>query len=440
MDKFADVLGRAGAWAGQNKYLSAVKNAFQTYMPLTIAGAVAVLWGNVLVNDNSGLGAFWDGIMALQFLNPAFAAIQNATIGVITIGVTFGIAQEIGVSNGQKGYFTGLLAVSGLIAVTNLENGVDMSALGATGLFTGMFVAFLSSILFCWLRKLDGLKIKMPDTVPPGVARAFEELIPACIVMIIIAFVGLGARFATGATLVRGEIGSGGYAFEGGKYLNEIIASVVQEPLMGVGQSIPGVIIINVLIMLFWLVGIHGNNMLASVKEALWTPLLLENNDAYVANETPKNIVNMGFNQMFGEFGGSGVTIGLVIAIFIFSRREDNRAVATISIVPGLFNINETVTFGIPLVLNPVLGIPFVLAPVLCVLTGYVLTMIGFCPKVVIPSVWTTPPLVFGFVFTGGNIMGAVSQLIVLVLSVVIYAPFLIVYERQQNKEAAQAA
>ena len=99
MDKMADVLGRAGAWCGQNKYLSAIKNAFQNFMPLTIAGAIGVLWCNVLVNETTGLGMFFKPIMALDFLNPAFQAVNFCTISCITVGITLGIAQEIGVWN-----------------------------------------------------------------------------------------------------------------------------------------------------------------------------------------------------------------------------------------------------------------------------------------------------------------------------------------------------
>ena len=107
--------------------------------------------------------------------------------------------------------------------------------------------------------------------------------------------------------------------------------------------------------------------MVAAVKEPIFRPLLYANTAAYTAGAAQKDIpyvMNLTMLQMFGEFGGSGVTIGLVLAILIFSKREDNRTIAGISIVPGLFNINETMTFGIPLVLNPILDIPFILAPV----------------------------------------------------------------------------
>ena len=184
--------------------------------------------------------------------------------------------------------------------------------------------------------------------------------------------------------------------------------------------------------------------MLSAVKEALFTPLMLENIETFSKTNDAKSdelhIFAMAWLQMFGEFGGSGVTIGLVISILVFSKREDNRTIAGISLVPGLFNINETVTFGIPMVLNPILGIPFVFAPIATLAVGYILTVIGFCPKAVINTPWTTPPILHGFLTTGANIMGAVSQAIAIVASILIYAPFLIAYERYQNKQAAEAA
>ena len=150
--------------------------------------------------------------------------------------------------------------------------------------------------------------------------------------------------------------------------------------------------------------------------------------------------MNVTMMSMFAEWGGAGVTLSLIIAIFIFSKREDNRAIATLSIVPGLFNINETMTFGIPLVLNPILGIPFILAPVVCIFVGWLLVTIHFCPYIVLEVPWTMPPILLGFLATGGSIMGAISQIIVIVVATLIYIPFLLVYENYQNKQASQAS
>ncbi|EEF92448.1 PTS sugar transporter subunit IIC [Catenibacterium mitsuokai] len=465
MDAFADKLGRVGAWCGQNKYLNAIKNGFQNFMPATISGAVGVLWTNVLVNSSTGLGAIWKPIMALEVLNPIFAAMQYATISCITIGVTMLVASEIAEANGETGAYpavlgfilwmmvtptsfaakdlgasyidakgishgfslgqfinvTGEAAKHKITADSFSYSGIMSSYTGATGLFTGLIVAIVGMELYNMFRKNDALKIKMPEQVPPGVARAFEVLIPTCLTAIVVGAVGLVCQLATGAEL------------------NALIYNVIQKPLQNIiGNNLVAVCIMYVIIMLFWCVGIHGNNMVAAVKEPIFRPLLYANTAAYTAHHEIPYVMNLTMIQMFAEFGGSGVTIGLVIAILIFSKREDNRTIAGISIVPGLFNINETMTFGIPLVLNPILDIPFILAPVVTVIIGYILVSSGFCPKIVLEVPWTMPPVLFGFVATGGKPMGAVAQLIVLAVSVLVYIPFLIAYEKFQAKQAAE--
>ena len=463
MDAFADKLGRVGAWCGQNKYLNAIKNGFQNFMPATISGAVGVLWTNVLVNSSTGLGAIWKPIMALEVLNPIFAAMQYATISCITIGVTMLVASEIAEANGETGAYpavlgfilwmmvtptsfaakdlgasyidakgishgfslgqfinvTGEAAKHKITADSFSYSGIMSSYTGATGLFTGLIVAIVGMELYNMFRKNDALKIKMPEQVPPGVARAFEVLIPTCLTAIVVGAVGLVCQLATGAEL------------------NALIYNVIQKPLQNIiGNNLVAVCIMYVIIMLFWCVGIHGNNMVAAVKEPIFRPLLYANTAAYTAHHEIPYVMNLTMIQMFAEFGGSGVTIGLVIAILIFSKREDNRTIAGISIVPGLFNINETMTFGIPLVLNPILDIPFIIAPVATLVVGYLLVTSGFCPKIVLEVPWTMPPVFLGFLATGGSPMGALSQLIVIALSVVIYTPFLIAYEKYQAKQS----
>ena len=251
----------------------------------------------------------------------------------------------------------------------------------------------------------------MPDQVPPDVSRAFEVLVPATLTLIITACIGSA------------------YYNIIGLYLNDIIKNSIQDPLGSLGATVPGFIILYLVIMLFWLVGIHGNNMVSAVKESIFTPLALENVEKFNRGEKTTNIINMYAIQMWGEIGGSGCTLGLVIAIFIFSKREDNKAIASLSLIPGLFEINETVTFGIP----------FVLTSIVLEIVGYVLTVIGFCPVACLTVPWTCPPLIFGFLATGANIMGAVTQAILIAISVVIYTPFLISYEKYQNKQAVEA-
>ena len=477
MDTFADRLGRIGAWFGQNKYLGAIKNAFQNFMPATIAGAVGVLWTNVLVNDTvvqgnaQGLGGIFKPIMVLAPINTVFAAISFCTISCISVGVVMLVAQEIGEANGETGAFPAVLGFIawGVVtptahAVTTLASSLTDSAgnaiaigdvltkggvadlskvgtftgfgadyLGATGLFTALIVGIVALEIYNAFRKMDSLKIKMPEQVPPGVSRAFEVLIPTFSTLVVVGLIGWLVQITSG------------------QYVNDLIKTAIQQPLLNIiGDNIVAVMFMYVLISLFWLVGIHGNNMLSAVKEPIFRPMLYANTALFTEGKTialtPEikahgyYTMNLTMMQMFAEWGGSGVTLGLVIAIFIFSKREDNRAIATLSIVPGLFNINETVTFGIPLVLNPILGIPFILAPVVCIFFGWLLVTIHFCPYIVLEVPWTMPPILLGFLATGGSIMGAISQIIVIVVATLIYIPFLLVYENYQNKQASQAS
>lgn len=418
MDKLTDGLGHLGAWAGSNKYLSALKNAFQAYMPATIAGAFAVLVNNVIISDTSGLGLVFPQIMALAPIKPIFDAVQYATLNFISIGIIFLLANELAISNGFKTLFPAVVAVLSFVTVSDLSTGALTSAYtGTTGLFTGIFIALLSISILTWLSSVKALKIKMPDTVPTGVSAAFEVLFPAILTIVIVSTIGFISKSLAGS------------------YINELIYNAVQSPLQGLSGTLPGVLVIMLIAQIFWCVGIHGNNLVAAVKEPLLLPLVLENMEAVKNGVTPPNIISLTFSQVFMEYTGSGTTIGLIIAIFLFSKRADNKTVAKISLSPALFNINETVTFGIPVVMNPILAIPFIITPLVSGSIAYFLTAIGFCEKIVLNVPWTTPPLLNSFLATGGSWTGVVTQLICMTAVTLIYIPFFLIYEKEQNKE-----
>lgn len=452
MDVIGDVLSRAGAWCSQNKYLGAIRNAFQNYMPLTITGAFGVIWTNVLINKQTGLASLIPSLMVLDVLNPIFQAISFATISCITLGITMLVAQEIGQANGEQGAYPAVLGLilfmivtpttyqvfskSGkfaLVATTQSANmakaaktfgsslgtfvAINEQYTGANGLFTGLIVGIVGLEIYNFYRKKEVLRISMPEQIPPGITRSFEVLIPTVLTCFTVGLISLFVQILSGSDM------------------NALIYSTLQLPLEHIiGDNLLAVCILYMITMLFWCVGIHGNNLVSAIKEPIFRTLLYTNMAAYKNGQAIPHIFNLTFLQMFGEFGGSGCTIGLLIAIMIFSKREDNRTIAGISFAPALFNINETVTFGIPLVLNPILDLPFIFAPVLCIITGYILTVIGFCPRVVVEVPWTTPPLIMGFLATGGSWRGAVSQLIVIAVATLVYLPFLLIYERTQER------
>ena len=433
METFQNILMKIGIFAGENKYLSSIKNAFQTFMPFIIIGAIGVLWSNVICNDQTGLGAIVPGIMNLSFLNPAFNALNFATIGCITIPITFLIGAELGAKENDNIMFSGLLAVVALLTVTQSSmdifkdgklvesvSGIFSASLGSQGLFTGMVVGIITVELFFVLFKFDRLKIKLPEQVPPQIAKSFEYLIPAFITVLIISLIGLAINIWTGA------------------YLNDLIFNIVQQPLLHIGGSLPGVLTLMFISLVFWAIGLHGDNMIGGVFNPILTTLGVQNLEAVQAGLEPTNIVNNTFHRAFFATGGTGCMLGLTIAMLLICKRPENQSIAKLALVPELFNIGEVSMFGVPIVLNPTLVIPFIIAPLVTVIFGYVLTMLHICPVMYVDLPWTMPPLIISFLGSGGNIMGPVCQLLGIILSALVYLPFVKIYEKQQAQLASE--
>ena len=429
MEKMQDTLSKVGEWSASNKYLVAIKNAFEKYMPLIIIGAIAVLWTNVIVNDQTGLGALWKPIMNLSFLNPAFNAINFCTMGIIALGITFLVGYELAKNYKFSSSFCGFLSVVAWVSmlnttqtIVNVEketvsvSGLFSGVLGTDGLFTGMIIAIVTVELFRALYSIDWLKIKLPDQVPEGVARSFEYLLPAFVLLLITSMLSLVIQNVSGG------------------YINDLIFNLIQKPLTYVGGSLPGILCLTLISGLFWSVGLHGDNMIAGVVQPITLTLMLENTTAVEAGKAATNIVNWSFYRTFLATGGTGMVLGLTLAIFLVSKRADNRAIAKVAIIPNLFNIGEINMFGVPVVLNPFLIIPFILAPIVSITFGYIMTYIGFCPVMYVTMPWTMPPFLMGFLAAGGNIMAGITQLLAIALSVVIYIPFVKMYEKNQNQ------
>ena len=462
MNKLVDVLSWVALKCTQNKYLNAIKNTFQNYMPISLAGAVGIFWINVLVNDQGGLGTVFPLIMDLKIFNPIFEALNYAAISCISIIIVLLLSSEIAKANGDYDIYpvivsficwlivtphtidglhinlllhtdSGAIVHTKLSAFVHIPNYIgitlkDFTAQGIgsiytslSGLFTAMFVAIIATELYHLLRNCDCLLIKLPSQVSTNQVLSFMNIVPTFLTCLIMSSISYLCILSTGHTL------------------NTNIYNLIQLPLqLMAGDNLIAVLVLYFIILLFWTVGFHGKNLMLPIVESLYRPLLYINMAAFNAGLRGKDIpyvFNSTMFQMFGEVGGSGCTLGVVIYILIFSQRHDNRLIANISLFPSLANINETVIFGMPIVLNPLLDIPFILAPLICLTVGYFLIQIGFCPHVIMEEPWVMPPILMGFLVTGGSIYGAISHLICIFISVLVYAPFIYIYERKQKKE-----
>ena len=406
------------------KHIYAIKTAFTTLMPVIITGAFCTLIVNVVCStETTGISlAKVQGFSWLEMFTDLFNAANYATLNFFTIAAVVLIGLELGVKNGIKGFMTGIVAVCSFVAClsTNIvatvgEESITVAGIAkdytaSKGLFLGMIIALLSVELFTKLCKSKYLKINMPDSVPSNVTSSFNNLFPFALTIIIFA--------AINYTVVQ----------LAGLSLYDIIYTFIQKPLQAVVQGLAAQI--------FWCVGIHGNQIIKPVRDPLLNAAILANTDIVANpnyNPADLNIISMSFWDTYGNIGGSGCVVGLLIACLVFSKREDYKQVAKLSIAPNIFNISETLHFGLPIMLNPLLMIPFIITPLATMAFGYFMTIIGFSDILVYAFPWTTPPFINAWIASGGSIGTVITQALCIVISIAIYTPFVIIANKQKD-------
>lgn len=290
---------------------------------------------------------------------------------------------------------------------------IPMGNLGAGGMFIGMLSAIIAVEIYRWSME-KGIKISMPEQVPPSVARSFEALIPTLIVLLLVSTITMWLEID-----VHGLVG-------------QIVA-----PLVSATDTLPSVLGLEFLAMLFWSFGIHGWNIVGTIARPLWLVLLDENTAAYAAGGAIENIAAEPFYQWFVNIGGSGGTIGLAILLAFFSKSAYLKSLGKTSFVPALFNINEPIIFGTPIVLNPVIMIPFIVAPLIMATIAWFATTLGLVNPVVVLAPWTLPGPIGAYFATGGDWRAAVLSAILIALSVVMYYPFFKIYDNNLLAEEA---
>ena len=404
------------------RHVCAVRDAFILSFPLTMAGSLMVLLNSVFLSADG----FMFKILQFDKLFPnivkyqaVFAPVVKGSADIFSILIVFLIARNLAKSLKGDDLLTGLTAISVYFIIYpdyfNNEgvNYITTKYTGAQGLFVAILVGLLVGELMSRLSNSDKLEIKMPEQVPPAVARSFKVLIPIIITTIIFAVINYFVKM----------VAPGG--------LHELIYKVIQTPLTKMSQSIFSVIILALLSQSLWVMGIHGPNTIAAIRDTMFSEAA-NANLLYVADKAtawgaPYPITYSGLASAFSEYGGSGCTLGLIIAMLIFCKTKETRSIAKLSLAPGLFNINEMIIFGLPIVLNPIYIIPFILAPIVNIMIGYTAIMVlKIMPPVVIGIPWTTPGPLMPFLGTGGNITALIVGFICLAVSVLIYAPFVI--------------
>lgn len=423
-ERFEETISMLAAKVDSNKYLMVIKNAFTQLLPFIMIGSFGTLFDTLISSTSTGL-AQW--IPALANLKPAFSALSFATVSCMALPLIFLIGFHMARQNKLPEHISGVLALASYIAVVpnnvvvkigetvGSQAGLSGSVLGAQGLIIGMVVGVVSIEIFSFLMKIEKLKIKMPDTVPPMIATSFNTLIPLTLTLVIVSVTGVLFFNVTGL------------------YLNEFIYAIIQKPLESIFQTPIGLVAIIFVMQLFWFLGIHGGAATNPIKNPMMAAAIAANIAAVQAGQTPDQIVTLGFWRCFVALGGGGMVISLVLAIFLAAKRKENRSIAKLGLFPSVCGISEPMVFGYPLVLNITLAIPFILASCVSAVIAMSAFQLGFLAPNTFDVPFGIPVLLNGFIQYGWQ--GVVVQIVCIGVTTCMYIPFIMMQERQMNKK-----
>lgn len=435
IQKLQEPLLKVSAWVEGNTILQAIKNAFVRTIPFTVVGSFSNLIKmqiDALIKSQGIENAILSNISNL------FGYLGNATLGIVAIIVVFSSAYSYAVElkNKEKNerlnpIIATLLALSAyFVMVPNNVNYMDSKAdiiegfassfFSYEGMFTALIVGMLAVALFSRFTR-SKFTIKMPGNVPQNVFDSFFSLIPISEVLLIFG-------------ILRIIIQSLGYVS-----LLQMISEVLIKPLLTVGTGLPAIIIVILLQQVLWFLGLHGFNIVWGVVSAFWLPVFLENVAKFAETQSfaDISIAPNTMTNVYAMIGGSGATFGLIIAMLIFTKKgEKEREVAKLSLVPGCFGINEPVIFGLPIVLNPLMFIPWIIVPIVNAVIAYIVTSLGWVVPLVVLNSGNEPIFLSTWVLGAFHISPVILTLVLVVLDVLMYAPFVVLNQRQERLSA----
>lgn len=433
ISKFLDEkLSTPMAKLSEQRHLRAIRDGIIATLPLIIVSSMFL----VIAFLPNSMPADWGITHFIQQNATKILLPYRVSMYIMTLYAVFGIGHSLAQSYDLDGLTGGILSELAFLltivptAMPEISEGITkladnhqelanflsglpqgfvlpMGNLGSAGMFVGILCAFFAVEIYRFTQK-SGFKITMPAQVPQSVARSFESLTPAAIILIAVATITMWIGID-----VHG------------------IISKVMTPLVKVTNSFPSVLILIFLEQFFWSFGIHGGSIVGSLARPLWLVLIEENTTAFAAGQAIPNIAAEPFYQWFVHIGGSGATLGLAILFLFKAKSEYGKALGKTAIVPSIFNINEPMIFGAPIVLNPVLMIPFIVTPLILGTIAWCATSLGLVNHVVAIAPWTLPGPIGAFLACGNDWRASVLSVVLILISIVIYYPFFKMYDKQ---------
>lgn len=391
--------------ASDNSYLSAIRAAMVSVAPLTIIGGLFMI-----VSYLPAPG--WD-----RWIEPYRAILQvpvTATFGLLAVFVAFAVGYDLGKQLKQEPLVSASMAtlIFLLIEIKTADQSLTMDGLGSKGLFTAILVALISVKTQRFFNDRN-LVIRLPADVPEAVYESFLSLIPLLFLVAVFWFV----RFVMGVdidSLVQGAF----------------------KPLVFALNTLPGILVYAFMVTALWSVGVNGDNTMDALVAPVFLQYLAANVDATAKHLPMPYVTALGFFTTFVNVGGTGATIALALVLWN-SKNPGFRKVSRISLPTQIFQINEPIFFGIPIVLNPIFMIPYVLNALMLTLGSYLLMEWNIIRRPFVNVPWTTPPIIGHYLVSGGDWRAAVWGAFSIVFAMAVYWPFARAAERQRLRITA---
>ncbi|GEL15138.1 PTS sugar transporter subunit IIC [Pediococcus cellicola] len=402
------------------RWIQAISRGTMSLMGVIVVGAIFSLLGSVNI-------PVYQTFLKNTGINTLLSFIPAVTINAIALYMVFLIAYQAARIFGHKeaSVNIGIIALVAFLVLIPLKieqpkgalqasNIMNLNYIGSQGAFTAIITAMIVTSIYIWIINRNWT-IKMPEGVPPQVSNAFIDIIPAFIVLLIFSLIRWGFSLTSYVSAT------------------DFIYKILQTPIQTLTGSLPAFLILIIIAQLLWFFGIHGSFTILPILMPIWIGYIGQNMAAYKAGQAIPHMFNIEMYNMLC-IGGAGGTLGFVIVMLIFAKSVQYKKMARLVILPGLFNINEPLIFGLPIILNPILFLPFVFTPIIILLLGYVLMKTGIVGVPIGLFLPSSTPIVFSGILQG-SWSYAIWQVVATFISCLTYYPFFKILDKKAVQE-----
>ena len=408
---------------GQERWLVALRDAFISLMPITIAGSLAVLIKSLITAAKVHLG--WNTFaFAMQPLVSISDLVWRGTFSLYACFFALALGYQLAKNFEGNRLAAAIVSLSSFsLSIANyaeirlhgesvvVKNAFDISQFSTTGLFTAILFGSIGFLIYYACYKARFM-LHLSTNMPHAEQAAFDSLIPAMVAIF--------------------SVGGINYLFQAvtHDYFGDWLLTTIQMPLVKWGQGFGTVLLVTLLVQVFWFFGINGLGVLSPILDSIWLTAQNGNITAATSGKVPPYVWVRGSFDVFAWFGGAGGTLMLIVAILVFSKRSDYRTIAKIALAPGIFNIGEPILLGLPVVLNPVYLIPFLLTPVVNVAFSYWVSVMGLVNpvQVAVPSIM--PPIIGPFLACNYDWRAIILSIVDMLIAFAIWSPFVIAADK----------